>query len=152
MQPSFGSGSTDSPMRGTCACWPTPDADLSCGSQSFVDNRSSTTQILNYLPRANHDRSRSRTRPGTKKERGREGGAHPVRGQGRNRTTPTGTQVCFAFNTAADGCATVYTTSRAHVCEFCLEPHRTVECPRHPGWTPPAKGAGKGKGKNKGKK
>ena len=136
MQPSFGSGSTDSPMRGTCACWPTPDADLSCGSQSFGDNRSSTTQILNYLPscpvdpwnsvirattndrdfwkeeledkvvdfrnvsrcidritRANHDRSRSRTRPGTKEERGREGGAHPMRGQdGRYRTTPTGIQ------------------------------------------------------------
>ena len=24
-----------------------------------------------------------------------------------------------------------------HVCEFCLEPHRTVECSREPGWKPP---------------
>ena len=39
------------------------------------------------------------------KERGREGGAHPVWGQdGRYRTTSTGTQVCFAFNRATNGC------------------------------------------------
>ena len=65
---------------------------------------------------------------------------------------PTGTQVCFAYNRAKEGCAVVCPSSRAHVCEFCLEPHRTVECPRNPGWTPPVKGAGKGKGKNRGKK
>ena len=36
-----------------------------------------------------------------------------------------------------------------HTCvSSCLEPHRTVECPRNPGWKPP-KGAGKGKHKGK---
>ena len=41
--------------------------------------------------------------------------------------------------------------NRAHVCEFCLGPHRAIESPQNPGWTPPAKGVGKGKGKNKSK-
>ena len=40
----------------------------------------------------------------------------------------------------------------AHVCEFCLEPHRTVECPRQPKLDSTNKGAVKGKGKNKGEK
>ena len=31
------------------------------------------------------------------------------------------------------------------VCEFCLEPHRTVECPDNPGWRPP-KGSGRVRG------
>ena len=99
------------------------------------------------------DRSRSRRREGTKQERGRQGGTHPQRGpDGRHRTTATGSQICFAFNRAPDGCAAVCPSNRAHVCEFCLEPHRSIECPRHPGWTPPAKGVGKGKGNNKGKR
>ena len=38
-------------------------------------------------------------------------------------------------------------TKRAHVCEFCLEPHRTVECPNNPVWRPPkSSGMGKHKG------
>ena len=91
------------------------------------------------------DRSRSRRREGTKQERGRDGGPHPQRGpDGRHRTTATGSQICFAYNRAPDGCATVCPTNRKHVCEFCLEPHRSIECPRHPGWTPPAKGVGSG--------
>ena len=37
-----------------------------------------------------------------------------------------------------------------HTCvKFCLELHRTVECPRNPGWRPPPKRAGKGKHKGK---
>ena len=99
------------------------------------------------------DRSGSRRREGTKQERGREGGTHLQRGlDGRHRTTATRSQICFAYNRAPDGCATVCPTNRMHVCEFCLEPHMSIECPRHPGWTPPAKGVWKGKGKNKAKK
>jgi hypothetical protein len=33
--------------------------------------------------------------------------------------------------------------NRAHVCEFCRQPHRTIDCPKNPGWTAPAKGAEK---------
>ena len=58
----------------------------------------------------------------------------------------------FRVQQGPDGCATVCQTNGMHVCEFCLEPHRSIECPRHPGWTLPAKGVGKGKGKNKAKK
>ena len=91
---------------------------------------------------------------GQKRSRpGRWGGSHPQRRlDGRHRTTATGSQICFAYNRAPDGCATVCPTNRMHVCEFCLEPHRSIECPRHPRWTPPAKGVGKGKSKNKAKK
>ena len=65
------------------------------------------SRCIDRIARGNPDRSRSRTRP-TKKERGREGGAHPMRSQdGRYRTTPTGTQVCFAYNKAKEGCAVV---------------------------------------------
>jgi hypothetical protein len=28
------------------------------------------------------------------------------------------------------------------VCEFCRQPHRTIECPKNPGWKPPAAAAG----------
>ena len=46
------------------------------------------SRCIDRIARGNPDRSRSRTRP-TKKERGREGGAHPMRSQdGRYRTTP----------------------------------------------------------------
>ena len=97
------------------------------------------------------ERGRSRTPKGaTKKQRGRVGGDHPLRGSdGRYRTNPTGKQICFEFNRNVGGCPGECPAQRAHVCEFCLEPHRTVECPRNPGWRPPPKGAGKGKHKGK---
>ena len=51
------------------------------------------------------------------------------------------------------GCEAECATRRAHVCELCLEPHRSSEFPQHPAWRPPVKGAkGAGKGKHKGKK
>ena len=53
---------------------------------------------------------------------------------------------------ATGGCATVFPTNFAHVCEVCFKPHRTDECSRHPGWTPPSKGAGNCKGQYKGGK
>ena len=112
-------------------------------------------QIVNKF--GSKDRSRSRRRGGTKQDRGRTGGAHPHRGSdGRYSTTATGSQICFAWNRAQDGCAVKCGTNRAHVCEFCLEPHRAIECTQNPGWKPPAKDAGNpakgaGKGKHEGK-
>ena len=73
------------------------------------------------------ERGRSRTPKGaTRKQRGRVGGDHPLRGSDGRYGTLVGPGDCPA--------------QRAHVCEFCLEPHRTVECPRNPGWRPPPKG------------
>ena len=44
---------------------------------------------------------------------------------GRHSTTPTGSQICFLWNRAKDGCS----SNRAHACEFCLESHKAFECP-----------------------
>jgi hypothetical protein len=52
-----------------------------------------------------------------------------------------GTQVCFAWGRAAHGCSTPCPNSRAHQCEHCLGPHRSIDpnCLSKPeGWTPPA--------------
>ena len=97
-------------------------------------------------PHAGDGRNRSRSPKGpTKKQRGRDGG---VARDGRHRTTPAGKQICFEFNRNVGGCGDDCGSKRAHVCEFCLEPHRTVECPGNPRWKPP-KGAGKGTHKGK---
>ena len=71
-----------------------------------------------------------------------EGGAHQQRSaDGRHRTTATGTQICFLCNHSPAGCEAECETTRAHVCELCLEPHRSIECPQH-------QGGDQGKGKH----
>ena len=65
-----------------------------------------------------------------------------------------GTELCYAWGRNEGGCATVCTREpkRAHGCEWCRGPHRTIHCPSHPGWRPdPGDGKGKGKGKKAGK-
>ena len=60
-------------------------------------------QVVNKF--GSKDRSRSRRRGGTKQDRGRTGGAHPHRGSdGRYSTPAIGSQICFAWNRAQDGC------------------------------------------------
>jgi hypothetical protein len=52
-----------------------------------------------------------------------------------------GTQLCYAWGRSAQGCTTPCPNQRAHQCEFCLGPHRTIDpnCMSRPaGWTPPA--------------
>ena len=122
-----------------------------------ADFRASRRFLDRSIGKGRQDRSRSARRNQSKRERGREGGDHPQRSaDGRHRTTATGTQICFAYNHSSNGCEAECVTRRAHVCEFCLEPHRSIECPQNPGWRPPVKGAkdtkGAGKGKHKGKK
>ena len=58
---------------------------------------------------AGDGRNRSRSPKGpTKKQRGRDGGDHPLRGgDGRYRTTPAGKQICFEFNRNVGGCAMI---------------------------------------------
>ena len=65
-----------------------------------------------------------------------------------------GTELCYAWGRNESGCATVCTREpkRAHGCEWCRGPHRSIHCPSHPGWRPdPGEGKGKGKGKKAGK-
>jgi hypothetical protein len=52
-----------------------------------------------------------------------------------------GTQLCYAWGRNPQGCATPCANSRAHQCEWCLGPHRSIDpnCLSKPeGWTPPA--------------
>ena len=76
-----------------------------------------------------------------------------VRGDGRFLKSSDGMQICYLYSRSKDGCQAVCPEGRAHCCEWCLGPHRTVMCPKHPGWTPPAPNApktqkGGGKGRN----
>ena len=77
------------------------------------------------------------------------------RADGRYYYHTDGKQICFKFSRFRDGCSKDCTAvpSRAHVCEFCRQPHRTIDCRVVVNWTPPPeeKGKGKGKGKEKGK-
>ena len=68
---------------------------------------------------------------------------------------------CISYHHYSSGCSDQRCQDArmlSHNCEFCRQPHRTINCPQKPnGWTPPvlAKGEGKkggGKGKGKGKK
>jgi hypothetical protein len=107
-----------------------------------------------------HTKDRSRSRG----ERNDNGGGRDRRGKGssikvglkeqasrdgRNIQGRCGTQICFEWSRQEGGCANECPSARLHVCEFCLQPHRTVSCPQHPGWTPPSKGIGKGKSRDK---
>ena len=69
--------------------------------------------------------------------------ADAQRGDGRYFTSVNGTQLCFAYGRNKDGCKKVCPLGRAHACELCRGQHRTIECPKNPGWTPPQKGKGK---------
>ena len=84
------------------------------------------------------------------------GGRHPEwanqrRPDNRYMYTEDGTELCYTFNRAADGCGAECTAQppRAHACEWCRGQHRAIRCPSHPNWVPPPK-MGKGKGKTKG--
>ena len=61
-----------------------------------------------------------------------------------------GTELCFGYGRYENGCGETCqsTPRRAHGCEWCRGPHRTIHCNVVKNWKPPpAKGAGKGKGK-----
>ena len=73
------------------------------------------------------------------------------RGDGRYYKSVEGCQICFDWTRVGGGCQQVCPTGRAHCCEFCRGSHRTINCPKHPGWKPSApekKGSG-GKGNKK---
>jgi hypothetical protein len=77
---------------------------------------------------------------GVKDKRGKGAAGNKVL-QVKHTHNAAGTQICFAWGRAAQGCSTPCPNSRAHQCEFCLGPHRTIDpnCLSKPdGWTPPA--------------
>ena len=85
--------------------------------------------------RGNPKEPKSRTRPGM-------GGNDEQRADGRFLKHSNGQEICFAWGRSDRGCADTCKSKikRAHVCEFCRTGHRTVRCPVHPSWEPPAPG------------
>ena len=80
--------------------------------------------------------------------------ADTQRPDGRYLYDVGGTEICFKYSRNANGCTTACEArpARAHCCEWCRGPHRSIHCTVHPNWVPDqepreAKGAGKGKGK-----
>lgn len=84
-------------------------------------------------PAASGGGAAHRSRPGRGEQgKGAGKGPHPRKNRsGRYFTDRSGTEVCFAWNRGAVGCAEgACPHKRAHVCEQCLQPHRSVHCPR----------------------
>jgi hypothetical protein len=73
------------------------------------------------------------------------------RKDGRFFRSINGSEICFDWSRTENGCSTTCPHHRAHVCEWCRQPHRTIACPVHPGWKPTELTAQKGKGKGKGR-
>jgi hypothetical protein len=61
--------------------------------------------------------------------KGRSGGSHPTKNaDGTFNTDRQGRQLCYKWNRQEGGCSTGPCPSgRAHVCERCLQPHRTID-------------------------
>ena len=66
--------------------------------------------------------------------KGKGKGRHPVRTKtGKYVTDLTGKELCFNWNRTAGGCAnSACPNGRSHLCENCLQPHRTIDCPQKP--------------------
>ena len=76
------------------------------------------------------------------------------RPDGRYLESPNHTELCYTWGRNADGCQSVCPAGRAHVCEWCLGAHRTINCPVVPDWQPPPLAGNRGSGngdKGKGK-
>ena len=91
-------------------------------------------------------RERSRSRQGKKQQ---ERNSRPAKGEGRHKANSEGVQLCFAWNRGAGGCATSGNcpSKRAHPCEGCLGPHRTVDevCQSKPQSWPATDNKGQGR-------
>ena len=75
----------------------------------------------------------------------------PQRRDGRYFKSTGGINICYDWSRNPDGCSNQgCPKAMAHVCEWCRQSHRTVDCPQVPGWKPdPTKGRGRGKGGGK---
>eukprot|EP00971_Amphidinium_carterae_P194455 3858680-Amphidinium_carterae.1 len=96
-----------------------------------------------------------RARMEDKPERGRAGmgGRDQKRlvSDGRYFRNADGNEICFNWSRSPNGCSDPCIAARAHICEWCRKPHRTIDCPLKPGWSPPsaAETAAKGRTRKK---
>lgn len=75
----------------------------------------------------------------------------PQRKDGQRFKSKTGVNIRYAWSRAADGCSNDRCDKGfAHICEWCRAPHKTIDCPHSPGWTPEMKDKGRQKGRGKG--
>ena len=66
-----------------------------------------------------------------------DGKGHPRKGKrGGYTTTRDGSQICFTWNAAQDGCKSPCPNNRAHVCTKCLQSHRACGCNQGGGGKP----------------
>ena len=90
-------------------------------------------------------------KPQPKKKTNNASSFDPQRKDGRYFRSKAGINICYAWSRAADGCSNDHCDKGfAHICEWCRAPHKTIDCPHSPGWTPDKKEKSKGKGKSKG--
>ena len=78
----------------------------------------------------------------------------PQRRDGRFCKSTQGINICYDWTRNKDGCNNEgCPKGMAHICEWCRQPHRSVDCPQVPGWKPGQDGGkkGKGRGKNSGR-
>lgn len=72
----------------------------------------------------------------TPKKRGKATPAEQRRPDGRYYRGRNGTEICFAWGRGADTCSEPCPHKRMHICEWCRNTHRSINCPSHPGWKP----------------
>ena len=78
----------------------------------------------------------------------------PKRRDGRFFKSMGGVNICYDLSRNENGCNNEGQCPKgmSHVCEWCRQPHRTINCPQVPGWTQDKEtGKGKGKRSSKGK-
>ena len=68
------------------------------------------------------------------------------RSDGRWTKDEDNVDICYAYNRNPDGCERQCPRRMSHVCEWCRDRHRAIECPVHPNWMPPPT-TGKGGGR-----
>jgi hypothetical protein len=75
----------------------------------------------------------------------------PRRRDGRYLKSRAGIEICYEWGRSREGCSNdgQCPQRRAHVCEWCRQPHRAVDCPQVPGWAPGTEPAGRGKGRGR---
>ena len=65
---------------------------------------------------------------GAGRGRGKGNAGTPKTGDGRFFRDEQGTQLCWVWNRSVSGCSEPCPAGRAHKCEWCRGPHRTVQC------------------------
>lgn len=80
----------------------------------------------------------------------------PRRKDGRHLKSESGLNICYAWAREKDGCSNgECERGFAHICEWCRQPHKSIDCPKVPNWDPTKssdKPSGGGKGRGRGLK